>query len=192
MEAQWLKCIACKTRTHTDDFDVKKGKKLRTCKRCLVKSKAYYEAGKCEHGKQPSRCVDCEGVGICEHKRQRQSCVECDGGSVCEHKIQRAHCKQCTDPQKVLITNWMTNSKRCDKFRSQETCKTNITREFCTQLITESENRCCYCAVELQMLERTANLMTMERIDNRIGHVLGNCRIACYHCNCANVGERVM
>ena len=189
MEAQWLKCIACKTRTHTDDFDVKKGKKLRTCKRCLAKSKAYYEAGKCEHGKRKCMCVDCGGGSICEHKRRRALCADCGGGSMCEHERQRAHCKQCTDPQKVLIEHWMGGSKQADTRRGQET---NITREFCTQLITESGNHCCYCAVELQMLERAPNLMTIERIDNRLGHVVGNCRVACYHCNSARVGDQVV
>jgi len=125
---------------------------------------------------------------MCEHKRKRSVCADCGGGSMCEHGRQRAHCKQCIDPQKVVIEKWMYHCKAGDKRRGQET---NITREFCAQLITESDNKCCYCAIELQMLELTANLMTIERIDNRIGHVIGNCRIACYHCNCTRVGQPV-
>jgi hypothetical protein len=187
MEVQWIDCRACSTRTHADEFEVKKGIKLKTCKRCLTKSKAYYEANKCQHGKQPSRCGECDGVGICQHKKQKTRCVQCNGGGICQHRTQRAQCKQCTNPQTILIRRWIEHSKETDKLRKQET---NITREFCTTIITESGNRCCYCAVELQMLERNANLMTIERIDNRLGHVVGNCRVACFHCNCAKVGQR--
>ena len=46
MEVQWIDCAACSTRTHTDEFEVKKGLKLKTCKRCCAKAKAYYHANK--------------------------------------------------------------------------------------------------------------------------------------------------
>ena len=166
---------------------------------------AYYNANKCEHGKKKTRCVtcgggeicqhkirrsrcaDCGGGEICVHKKQKATCVECNGVGTCQHKMQRINCKICTDPQSVLIRRWIEHSKENDKLRKQET---NITREFCATIITESENRCCYCAVELQMWVLTTNLMTIERIDNSIGHVVGNCRVACFHCNCERVGER--
>ena len=170
METQYINCQVCRTRTDTNDFAVKKGIKLKTCKRCIERSRAHYEASKCEHGK--TKCI----------------CLECGGASICEHKYQKDHCKQCTDPRKVIIANWLSSSKQADKRRGQDT---NITREFCAQIITESQNKCCYCAVELQMLERAANLMTIERIDNRIGHVVGNCRIACFHCNVSRVGDKI-
>ena len=136
---------------------------------------------------EKTRCTDCGGGSICEHKRQRAQCIDCGGGSICEHKRQRVACKQCTDPRKVVIENWIGHCKQADIHRGQET---NITREFCAQIIAESENKCVYCSVELQMLERTANMMTIERIDNRLGHVIGNCRIACFHCNVSNVGHK--
>ena len=182
-----MKCATCKTRTNVADFTVKKDKRNKTCKNCCVRANAYQQSLKCEHGKRKDKCVECGGAGICEHKRRKAQCVECGGTEICEHKRQRDHCKQCTNPQKVLINTWMSGSKKADKHRKQET---NITREFCAQIIAESGNRCCYCAIDLQMLERTANLMTIERIDNRIGHVIGNCRVACLHCNCAKVGDK--
>ncbi len=186
MEAQWLKCVSCTTRTHIDEFALKKDIRNKTCNRCRTKSKENYKASKCEHGKRKDRCAECGGSSICEHKRLRSQCTDCGGSAVCEHKLRRSQCKQCVDPQKVVIDLWLRHSKHCDKLRNQET---NITHEFCAKIITESANKCCYCAVELQMLERTANLITIERIDNRIGHVIGNCRVACFHCNSANVGS---
>jgi len=205
MAEQWIKCAACKVRTNVVDFTVKKDKRNKSCMTCCEKAVAYQHSLKCEHGRQKSICVDCGGVGICEHKRQKTTCIECGGSQVCQHKrqkttciecggsqicqhqMQRKNCKKCTAPKKVTIENWMSDSKASDKRRGQET---NITRDFCAQLITDCENKCCYCAIELQMLERTANLLTIERIDNRLGHVIGNCRVACLHCNCAKVGEK--
>jgi hypothetical protein len=187
MADNWIKCAACKVRTNVADFTVKKDKRNQSCNSCCAKSKAHYEASKCEHGRQQYNCIDCDGGGICQHKRQKTTCIECGGGAVCEHKMQRGDCKQCRDPQKVMIKNWLTSAKQADKHRKQET---NITREFCATIITESGNCCCYCAVELQMLERTANMMTIERIDNRIGHIIGNCRVACLQCNVSNVGHK--
>ena len=206
MADQWIKCATCKTRTNVADFTVKKDKRNKSCKSCCARSNAYHQSLKCEHGKRKDRCIDCGGVGICEHrrekskcmdcgggsmcehKRQKSKCIDCGGASICEHKRQRAGCKQCTNPQKVMIEHWMRNSKKSDIHRKQET---NITREFCAKIIAESQNKCCYCAVELQMLEYSANLMTIERIDNRIGHVVGNCRVACFHCNCAKAGDKI-
>jgi hypothetical protein len=205
MEVEWINCGGCMTRTNAIDFDVKKGIRYKTCNRCREKAKANYEAKKCEHGRSKPQCIDCGGSAICEHRcrkskckkcggseicthqKRRANCVDCGGSEICEHKRQRAYCKQCTDPQKVLIENWIKHSNQCDKLRKQET---NITREFCAKIIAESGNCCCYCAVELQMLERTPNMMTIERIDNRLGHIIGNCRIACFYCNAARVGGK--
>jgi len=169
MAEQWIKCASCKVRTNVVDFTVKKDKRNKSCKTCCEKAVAYQHLLKCEHGRQKSRCI------------------ECNGSEVCQHQMRRKNCKQCTSPQKVTIENWMSHCKQDDKRRGQET---NITREFCALIITECENKCCYCAVELQMLEHTPNLMTIERIDNRLGHIIGNCRVACLHCNCAKVGEK--
>ena len=186
MADTWINCASCKTRTNIADFTVKKDKRNKSCKTCCAKAAAYVNSKKCEHGRQKSNCADCDGVGICEHGRRTSRCAQCGGSQICDHKLQRAQCKKCTDPQKVLIENWLGHCKESDKKRKQET---NITRDYCAHLITESGKKCCYCAVELQLLERTANMMTIERIDNRLGHVIGNCRIACFHCNCTKAGN---
>lgn len=50
---------------------------------------------KCEHGKQKSVCVECEGVGICEHGKRRCLCKDCSGGALCQHNRQKSVCIEC-------------------------------------------------------------------------------------------------
>jgi hypothetical protein len=43
---------------------------------------AKRQAGvKCEHGRQRSRCKECDG-SICEHGRERRFCKDCSGGGL--------------------------------------------------------------------------------------------------------------
>jgi len=51
--------------------------------------------GKCQHGRQKSRCKDCGGIGICEHGRRKNTCKECGGSSICEHGRRKNICKEC-------------------------------------------------------------------------------------------------
>jgi hypothetical protein len=130
MEVQWIDCVACKTRTHADEFEVKKGIKLKTCKRCREKSMAYYNANKCQHGKSKSKCVTCGGGAICLHKIRRSRCATCGGGEICQHQSRREKCKQCNDPRKVLIYRWMDHTKE----KTNSASKRRTSRESFAQL----------------------------------------------------------
>jgi hypothetical protein len=59
------------------------------------KNKEKHRTYKCEHGKQKSRCVECDGAEICEHKKIKSRCVECHGSQICEHNTRRNRCKVC-------------------------------------------------------------------------------------------------
>ena len=61
---------------------------------------------------------------------------------------------------------------------------------FVENLIDDCEDKCYYCRCELQYVEYTENLATIERLDNSIGHIKGNCVIACRSCNLSRVGDR--
>ena len=49
----------------------------------------------CEHGRQRSKCRECDGGAICEHGRIRTQCKECGGSEICEHNRIRSTCKEC-------------------------------------------------------------------------------------------------
>ena len=51
--------------------------------------------GICEHGRQRSRCKECDGSGVCEHRRLRHYCKQCGGSGICEHGRRKSDCKQC-------------------------------------------------------------------------------------------------
>jgi len=51
--------------------------------------------GICEHGRQRSRCKECDGSGVCEHRRLRHYCKQCGGSGICEHGRRKSDCKLC-------------------------------------------------------------------------------------------------
>jgi hypothetical protein len=63
-----------------------------------------------------------------------------------------------------------------------------ITYDYVQGLITQSNDQCYYCDVQLQYIDFSADLGTIERIDNSLGHIMGNCVIACRTCNYSKVG----
>jgi hypothetical protein len=79
-------------------------------------------------------------------------------------------------------------SKQADKKHDRFDGANFIDYEFVLNLIQRSEDQCYYCSCELQYLERCDNMGTIERLDNAIGHVKGNCVIACFKCNMTYVG----
>lgn len=57
-------------------------------------------------------------------------------------------------------------------------------------LIQEAGGQCYYCNCEVQYIELCKNQGTIERLDNTVGHIKGNCVIACAHCNKSRVGDK--
>jgi hypothetical protein len=51
--------------------------------------------GICEHGRQRSRCKECDGSGVCEHRKLRHYCKICCGSGICAHGRRKSDCKHC-------------------------------------------------------------------------------------------------
>ena len=84
----------------------------------------------------------------------------------------------------------ISGSKQADK-KSNRYDQTNfIDYCFVENLIDDCENKCYYCQCEIQYQKYDDNLATIERIDNSVGHIKGNCVIACRTCNLSKVGDR--
>jgi len=65
-----------------------------------------------------------------------------------------------------------------------------IDTDFCKLLIEESEYKCCCCKTDVQLIEHASNLISIERIDNSIGHIKSNVKISCFQYNVKRVGSK--
>jgi hypothetical protein len=78
----------------------------------------------------------------------------------------------------------MSSSKTTDIKYNRYDEDNHVDKEFLHSLIAKSQ-RCYYedCAVELQYIIRQHDMVTLERLNNNIGHTKDNCVIACLKCN---------
>ncbi len=67
--------------------------------------------GICEHGRQRSRCKECDGSGVCEHRKLRHYCKVCCGSGICAHGRRKSDCKHCR------------GSSICEHGRQKRQCK---------------------------------------------------------------------
>jgi hypothetical protein len=67
-----------------------------------------------------------------------------------------------------------------------------IDKEFCQLLIEESGDKCCYCECDLEYINYGDSLISIERIDNSIGHIKSNVKISCLSCNLKKVGNNAV
>ena len=51
--------------------------------------------GICRHGRQRTRCKECDGSSFCEHHRLRHYCKQCGGSAICAHGRRKSDCKDC-------------------------------------------------------------------------------------------------
>jgi len=163
--------------------------------------------GICEHGRRKERCKDCGGIAICKHGREKYQCKDCGGSQICEHNRikcrckdcggiaickhgrEKSKCRECGDVIKKTITRFINDSKNTDKKHNRLDIVNFIDRDFCKLLIEESNGKCCYCQCDLEYIHKCSNMITIERIDNSLGHIKSNVKISCYHCNVSKVGN---
>lgn len=126
----------------------------------------------------------------CQHNRRKQFCIECEGASICHHQKRRNLCKVCNDPIPITIKGMINHSKFDDKKKGKYDQTNFIDYCFVENMIEDCEDKCFYCKCELQYVVFDSNLATIERINNSIGHIKGNCVIACHRCNVSKVGEK--
>jgi len=144
----------------------------------------------CDHGRQRCYCKECGGSQICEHDRIRNTCKECGGSSICEHGRQRNKCKECGNELHKTIKTMINCSKISDLKYNRFNESEFITYDYVRGLIDQSTNLCCYCNTNIQYINYDSSLATIERIDNDLGHIIGNCKIACRTCNISKTGSK--
>ena len=167
------------------------------CSQCKVKLPMTQEHFKLKrNGDFTKQCINCCDMknqsrikNKCEHNRLRNHCKECGGSSICEHNRQRNNCKECNNPIPITIKKMIRSSKVSDKKYNRYDQTNFIDYCFVENLIDDCKNKCFYCDCDLQYVNYTHNLATIERLDNSIGHIKGNCVIACRTCNFSRVGN---
>ena len=139
----------------------------------------------CIHGRIKYECKECGGSRICIHGRDKYKCKECNGSSICIHNKIRSYCKECmNDEQKIefIKKRMIQNSRDNDKKYNRYDANNFIDLCFLNGLF-EDTTTCHYCSVDFTYNERCNTLVTIERLNNNIGHTKSNCVLACWECN---------
>jgi len=83
--------------------------------------------------------------------------------------------------------NLVGNSKYGDLKAGRYDKENHITAKYLRQLKLDCGQRCSYCECELdwsnQLHIRRPKQVTLQRVDNKLGHIKGNCVYACFECN---------
>ena len=143
----------------------------------------------CIHNKLKHRCKECGGVSICIHNKRKQYCLLCGGSAYCEHNKVKLFCRICSDELSITIKRMVYGSKSNDKKYDRYDEKNAVDYDYVKKLIIESNNICCYCNIKLQFIKYANDLATIERVDNSLPHIKGNCKIACRTCNYKKIGD---
>ena len=138
----------------------------------------------CSHGRRKSSCKDCGSGDYCKYSKQKIFCIVCSGSQICSHNKQKSHCKMCSDPIKVTIQSLLKDARQSDRKYNRYDADRFIDKCFLKGLI-EDYPTCYYedCKTPLQYREYKETLATIERINNKIGHIKSNCVLCCLRCN---------
>ena len=124
---------------------------------------------------------------LCLKCRDRR--IMLDKNNKCQHGRRKHNCRQCASQPKVLLaTQVWHSSKAHDKKSGRYDPENHITQEEILNLLEEYP--CCiWCKCDVQYIYHQKNLATLERLCNNIGHLSGNCVIACLFCNIARKSD---
>jgi hypothetical protein len=93
------------------------------------------------------------------------------------------------------IYNLVGNSRVGDINHNRYDKRNHITTRYLLQLKKTNGDKCCHCGCELDWSDqqhiRRKQQVTLQRLDNSIGHVIGNCAYACFECNVIKRRENI-
>lgn len=168
------KCSSCKL--YFQPNLKSSGLPYKSCDKCKCRNKVT-NSKKCPHNKFKYQCRACNGTSFCGHLKRRHDCKVC-----VQDDLEKV--------LKIIIKTFINCSYVADKKYNRFDIANFIDTDFCKLLIEESEYKCCYCKCDLELVNHTNNLISIERIDTKIGHIKSNVKIACLHCNISKVGNK--
>ena len=85
------------------------------------------------------------------------------------------------------LYNLVSNSKVGDLKAGRYDKENHITSKYLKELKRVCGEKCNYCECELdwshQLHIRRPKQVTLQRLNNKLGHIKGNCVYACFECN---------
>ena len=168
------KCSSCKL--YFQPNLKSSGLPYKSCDKCKCRNKVT-NSKKCPHNKFKYQCRECNGTSFCNHLKRRHDCKVCVQDDV--EKV-----------LKIIIKTFINCSYVADKKYNRLNIQEFIDTDFCRLLIEESNYQCCYCKCDLELINHTNNLISIERINNKIGHNKNNVKICCLHCNVSKKGNK--
>jgi len=190
MESNLKKCTSCKKNYDLEHYQ-KGNRILKLCLNCRNIAKKSKIKTKCIHGRIKYQCKECSGLGFCIHNKRKSQCRDCDGCGFCPHNNHKYDCKECNNPVDITIKRMINKSRKTDIKYNKYDELNFVNYDFLKNLILESNDRCLYCQCELQYIHFNNSLATIERLNNNLGHTIGNCKIACKKCNISKVGSTI-
>jgi hypothetical protein len=102
----------------------------------------------------------------------------------CPCGLRLSTCRICNNPIEVYIKIWRVCHRQGDKHKGIYDTDHFISTEYLTDLCN-NQKRCIYCHSDNDFITRDRRKkISIERIDNKIGHINSNCVLACGACNC--------
>ena len=94
----------------------------------MDKHRTLRQQTKCKHGRERSRCKDCDGGQICEHNKIKSRCENCGGGQICEYNKTKSIWKDCGGGQ---ICGNSKRRSQCKDCGGSQICEHNKIKLQC-------------------------------------------------------------
>lgn len=204
-EQQRKKCTRCKVNLTLDKFKKKRDDTYqKQCIECNKKVVDWNNSYKCEHGKQRSVCITCDGKGLCKHGKSKSKCKDCEGASMCPCGKHKIACKKCGGNDFCKHGRRFNFCRECDgkmfcvHDRVRSTCKECDGASICshgkvrtkcvaceggyTCLHKKRKDQCLVCSPELYLAkivrERVRQSMKTNKSKRSIEYL--GCTIECF------------
>ena len=113
----------------------------------------------------------------------------------CIHGNVPGSCKDCMNEEQVVkftFQRMISTSRRSDKKYNRLDENNFIDMNFLeTKLLDYPELKCFWCDKVMSFNpENRKDLITVERLDNKIGHIKSNCEFCCLSCNSKRISDK--
>ncbi len=122
---------------------------------------------------------------LCKHGNYKCNCRKCSKKNYCKHSLYKWSCKECSiySPMELTFRRILLNSRNTDKKLGLYDEDNFITKKWLYNHLTEYGMTCFHCDIQMTAGYRCDTLLTIERLDVKVGHNKDNCMFCCLKCN---------